>query len=94
MDYRLSDIERSVLSLERIDDRFTSLETRLMDLNIRIGELEKEFRTKVVKLEDDLGNRENEKMFSFYLLMVVLSFTVGILNSTSSIFLLDNNLLM
>jgi hypothetical protein len=94
MDYRLSDIERSVLSLERMDDRFTSLETRLMDLNIRIGELEKEFRTKVVKLEDDLGNRENERMFSFYLLMVVLSFTVGILNSTSSIFLLDNNLLM
>ena len=94
MDYRLSDIERSVLSLERMDDRFTSLETRLMDLNVRIGELEKEFRTKVVKLEDDLGNRENEKMFSFYLLMVVLSFTVGILNSTSSIFLLDNNLLM
>ena len=94
MDYRLSDIERSVLSLERMDDRFTSLETRLMDLNIRIGELEKEFRTKVVKLEDDLGNRENERMFSFYLLMVVLSFTVGILNNTSSIFLLDNNLLM
>jgi len=94
MDYRLSDTERSVLMLDRMDDRFTSLETRLMDLNIRIGELEKEFRTKVVKLEDDLGNRENERMFSFYLLMVVLSFTVGILNSTSSIFLLDNNLLM
>jgi len=94
MDYRLSDTERSVLSLERMDDRFTSLETRLMDLNIRIGELEKEFRTKVVELEDVLGNRENERMFSFYLLMVVLSFTFGIVNSTSSIFLLHNNLLM
>ena len=94
MDYRLSDIERSVLSLERMDDRFTSLETRLMDLNVRIGELEKEFTSKIIKLEEGLGNRENERMFSFYLLMVVLSFTVGILNSTSSIFLLDNNLLM
>jgi len=94
MDYRLSETERSVLSLERMDDRFTSLETRLMDLNIRIGELEKEFRTKVVELEDVLGNRENERMFSFYLLMVVLSFTFGIVNSTPSIFLLHNNLLM
>jgi len=94
MDYRLSETERSVLSLERMDDRFTSLETRLMDLNIRIGELEKEFRSEFIKLEEGLGNRENERMFSFYLLMVVLSFTFGIVNSTSSIFLLHNNLLM
>jgi hypothetical protein len=91
MDYRLSDTERSVLSLERMDDRFTSLETRLMDLNVRIGELEREFRSEILKLEE---GRENERMFSFYLLMVVLSFTFGIVNSKSSIFLLDNNLLM
>jgi len=91
MDYRLSDTERSVLSLERMDDRFTCLETRIMDLNIRIGELEKEFRSEVIKLDE---GREDERIFSFYLLMILLSFTLGIVNSKSSIFLLDNNLLM
>lgn len=94
MDYRLSDSDRSVLALDRLDDRFTSLETRLMDLNIRLSDLEKRFNSDFIKVEERLNNRENEKMFSFYLLMVVLSFTVGIFNSKSSIFLLDNNLLM
>jgi len=91
MDYRLSDIERSVLSLERMDDRFTSLETRIMDLNLRIGELEKDFSAEIKRLEE---GRENERMFSFYLFMILISFTFGIVNSTSSIFLLHNNLLM
>ena len=94
MDYRLSDLDRCVLVLERLDDRFTSLETRVMDLNIRIGEIEKRFNSEFIKVEERLNNRENEKMFSFYLLMLVLSFTVGIFNNNSSIFLLDNNLLM
>jgi len=62
-----------------------------MDLNIRIGELEKEFRSEVIKLDE---GREDERIFSFYLLMILLSFTLGIVNSKSSIFLLDNNLLM
>jgi hypothetical protein len=78
MDYRLSDLDRCVLFLERLDDRFTSLETRVMDLNIRIGEIEKRFNSEFIKVEERLNNRENEKVFSFYLLMVVLSFTVGI----------------